>query len=53
METINWPYVFSTLIIRFVGVFIVLGILQISIRISGAVIKRLFPESGGDAFRKH
>lgn len=38
MEAISWGYVFSTLFIRFVGVFIVLAILQIGINISSKII---------------
>jgi len=38
METINWGYVFSTLFIRFGGVFIVLAVLQVGINISSKII---------------
>jgi hypothetical protein len=38
MESFNWGYVFSTLIIRFIGVFIVLAILQIGITIASKII---------------
>ncbi|MFA4916844.1 MAG: hypothetical protein WC560_09255 [Syntrophales bacterium] len=41
MESINWGYVFSTLIIRFIGVFIVLAILQIGMSISSKIIRRI------------
>lgn len=36
-----WGYIFSTLIIRFVGVFIVLAILMVAMQILGAVVSRL------------
>jgi hypothetical protein len=39
--TINWIYILSVLFIRFVGVFIVLAILQIGINLSGMIINRL------------
>jgi hypothetical protein len=41
MESINWAYVFSTLFIRFGGVFIVLAILQIGIIISSKIIRKV------------
>jgi hypothetical protein len=41
--TINWMYVFSTLLIRFVGVFIILGILQMGIYLSSKLISILLP----------
>jgi hypothetical protein len=41
METIDWGYAFSTLIIRFVGIFVVLGMLQIVMQISGRIFARL------------
>jgi hypothetical protein len=41
MESINWGYVFSTLFIRFGGVFIVLAILQIGIVISSKIIQQM------------
>ena len=36
-----WGYIMSTLIIRFVGVFIVLAILMVAMQILGAVVSRL------------
>lgn len=39
--TLPWGYVLSTLIIRFVGVFIVLAILMIAMQVLGAVVSRL------------
>jgi len=30
-ETIDWNYAISTLLIRFVGIFVVLGILQVAV----------------------
>jgi hypothetical protein len=43
METvaIDWGYAISTLIIRFVGIFVVLGILQIIIQLTGKVFAHL------------
>ena len=43
METvaIDWGYALSTLIIRFVGIFVVLGILQVIIQITGKVFAHL------------
>ncbi len=36
--TVNWAYIFATLSIRFVGVFILLGILYIGISIASKII---------------
>lgn len=44
----SWGFIFTTLIIRFVGVFFVLAILQIGMQISGWVIRR-FPAGGEKA----
>jgi hypothetical protein len=44
MEPINWGFALSSLIIRFVGVFIVLAVLQIGIRLSSFIITRLSPD---------
>ncbi len=43
METvaIDWGYAISTLIIRFVGIFVVLGILQVVMQITGRIFARL------------
>jgi hypothetical protein len=41
METIDWGYALSTLIIRFVGIFVVLGMLQFVMQISGRIFARL------------
>jgi hypothetical protein len=40
---INWTYIWATLLIRFVGVFIILAILQIALAISSRIIAKLFP----------
>jgi len=40
-ETVDWGYAISTLIIRFVGIFVVLGILQVVMQITGRVFARL------------
>jgi hypothetical protein len=39
--TINWLYILIVLGIRFIGVFVVLGILQIGINLSGKIISYL------------
>jgi uncharacterized membrane protein (UPF0182 family) len=39
MESISWSYVFGTLLIRFIGVFIVLAILMIGITVSAKIIR--------------
>ena len=43
METIvvDWGYAISTLIIRFVGIFVVLGILQAIMQITGRIFAKL------------
>jgi len=43
METvaIDWGYAISTLIIRFVGIFVVLGILQVVMQITGRIFAHL------------
>jgi Na+-transporting methylmalonyl-CoA/oxaloacetate decarboxylase gamma subunit len=41
METIDWTYAISTLLIRFVGIFVVLGILQVVMQISGRIFARI------------
>jgi Na+-transporting methylmalonyl-CoA/oxaloacetate decarboxylase gamma subunit len=40
-ETVDWGYAISTLIIRFVGIFVVLGILQVIMQLTGRVFARL------------
>ena len=40
-EAIDWGYAISTLIIRYVGIFVVLGILQIVMQITGRVFAYL------------
>ena len=40
-ETIDWSYAISTLLIRFVGIFVVLGILQVVMQITGRVFAYL------------
>ncbi|MDY6838730.1 MAG: OadG family protein [Thermodesulfobacteriota bacterium] len=40
-ETVDWGYAISTLVIRFVGIFVVLGILQLVMQITGRVFARL------------
>ena len=41
ISTVDWNYAFSTLIIRFVGIFIVLGILQVIMQITGRIFAYL------------
>ena len=41
IATIDWTYAFSTLIIRFVGIFIVLAILQVIMQITGRIFAYL------------
>jgi hypothetical protein len=41
METIDWGYAISTLIIRFVGIFVVLGVLQVIMQISGRIFTHI------------
>ncbi len=40
-ETIDWSYAISTLLIRFVGIFVVLGILQVVMQITGRIFAYL------------
>jgi hypothetical protein len=40
-ETIDWGYAISTLLIRFVGIFVVLGILQVVMQITGRIFAYL------------
>ncbi len=46
MEQIDWGYALSTLVIRFIGIFVVLGMLQIVMQISGRVFARLDARKG-------
>ncbi|MBW2566087.1 MAG: hypothetical protein JRE24_04200 [Deltaproteobacteria bacterium] len=41
MEAIDWTYAISTLIIRFVGIFVVLGVLQVVMQISGRIFAHI------------
>ncbi|UCG80809.1 MAG: hypothetical protein JSV60_00570 [Desulfobacterales bacterium] len=41
MEAIDWGYAISTLLIRFVGIFVVLGILQVIMQVSGRFFSHL------------
>jgi hypothetical protein len=41
--TVNWAYVFTTLSVRLVAIFILLGILQIGITVASKIISRFFP----------
>ena len=40
----NWTWIIGTLILRFVGVFVVLLVLMIGMYFSGAIISRFFKE---------
>ena len=48
MEAIDWNYAIATLVIRFVGIFIVLGILQVIMQISGRIFARMDLEKSAD-----
>jgi Na+-transporting methylmalonyl-CoA/oxaloacetate decarboxylase gamma subunit len=54
METvaIDWTYTISTLAVRFVGVFVVLGILQVVMQISGRIFATMDAEDGQKAISK-
>jgi hypothetical protein len=41
MEAIDWGYAVSTLVIRFVGIFVVLGVLQVIMQVTGRIFTRL------------
>jgi len=41
LEAIDWNYAISTLLIRFVGIFVVLGILQLVMQITGRIFAYL------------
>jgi hypothetical protein len=49
MEAIDWGYAISTLVIRFVGIFVVLGVLQVIMQITGRVFARLEAEKVSEA----
>jgi hypothetical protein len=40
-EAVDWGYAISTLVIRFVGIFVVLGILQLVMLITGRIFAYL------------
>ena len=40
-ETVDWNYAISTLLIRFIGIFVVLGVLQVVMQITGRIFARL------------
>jgi hypothetical protein len=40
-EAVDWGYAISTLVIRFVGIFVVLGILQLVMLITGRIFAHL------------
>lgn len=41
MEVIDWNYAIATLAIRFIGIFIVLGILQVIMQITGRIFTHI------------
>lgn len=41
MQAVDWGYAISTLVIRFVGIFVVLGALQVVMQITGRIFARL------------
>jgi len=45
-ETVDWGYAVSTLIIRFVGIFVVLGTLQLVMQITGRIFAYLDAKKG-------
>jgi len=47
-EPVDWGYAISTLIIRFVGIFVVLGILQVVMQITGRIFAYLAAKKEGD-----
>jgi len=49
MEAIDWGYAISTLVIRFVGIFVVLGVLQVIMQITGRVFTRLEAKKASEA----
>jgi hypothetical protein len=42
----NWTWIFGTLVLRFIGVFVVLVVLYIALSISGAIISRTVKVAG-------
>jgi len=48
MDTIDWNYAISTLLIRFVGIFVVLGILQVVMQITGRIFAYLDAKKEGE-----
>ena len=46
METIPWSNVLVALLVRFVAVFMILAVLQVGIRLSGAIISKLLSPRG-------
>jgi hypothetical protein len=48
----NWTWVIGTLILRFVGVFVVLSILYIALSISGAIVPRILEAKAKALARK-
>ena len=40
-EAVDWGYAISTLLIRFVGIFVVLGILQVVMQVTGRIFAYL------------
>lgn len=45
-EMVDWGYAISTLIIRFVGIFVVLGTLQLIMQITGRIFAYLDAKKG-------
>ncbi len=40
-QVVDWGYAISTLVIRFVGIFVVLGVLQIVMQVTGRIFSLL------------
>lgn len=38
--TIDWDYAMITLVVRFIGVFVVMGVMQVALQVSSVVVRR-------------
>jgi hypothetical protein len=47
MESMDWGYAIATLLIRFVGIFVVLGMLQVVMQITGRIFAHLDAKKHG------
>lgn len=39
--TIDWPYAMVTLVVRFIGVFVVMALVQVSMQVASVVVKKV------------